>query len=620
MLNHLQKKILPTLAFVLFGAGVLLPQIAEAKTPSVVIKDAKSYSATFISQSEKDPIAMEAGSSKTVTIRFKNTGTATWDSAGKRFISAYTMEPRDRASVFKGNNWISAKQTGKIDGIVKPGQTGSLSLQITAPEKTGVYTEKFYLSSENYSWVKGGYFYIKINVGPKKEITKNTTSVINKETAAVTSDTQYKAKLLGQTAKEVSVKGGEPVTFTAIFQNTGKAAWSEYAFSANSPSGLASLGQLSFAHELWPGSTIALKKAKAVPVDGTIREDITFRAPTAAGTYTARFTVQANGTAIEQAVSEITVHVTEGSAITTPMVSTDSSPPSLAPRLAAEPRIRVGMNLVMDFVQFQSNYDEYRVLASGSDVTIIPKGQMAVVRLQSGVYTLTVGSQEFQTTDYFRFEPITDAHAPFELLNYEKRVAWKGNPNFNTYRGVFEYRQGKTDKLMYAVNDLLLEDYVAGIAETSNLAPYEYIKALLTAARTYAYVSVGKYPFFDVLASTYDQLYLGYHSEMLMPKVAEAARETRGKMVGYNGNVVITPYFANSTGQTKTWNAVWGGRTEKPWLQPVQATYDIGQPMRGHGVGMSARDAAQRAEKEGVDWMYLIQYYYTGVELLYMYQ
>jgi len=448
----------------------------------------------------------------------------------------------------------------------------------------------------------------------------NTISVINKETAAVTSDTQYKAKLLGQTAKEVSVKGGEPVTFTAIFQNTGKAAWSEYAFSANSPSGLASLGQLSFAHELWPGSTIALKKAKAVPVDGTIREDITFRAPTAAGTYTARFTVQANGTAIEQAVSEITVHVTEGSAITTPMVSTDPALPSLAPRLAAEPRIRVGMNLVMDFVQFQSNYDDYRVLASGSEVTIIPKGQMAVVRLQSGVYTLTVGSQEFQTTDYFRFEPITDAHAPFELLNYEKRVAWKGNPNFNTYRGVFEYRQGKTDKLMYAVNDLLLEDYVAGIAETSNLAPYEYIKALLTAARTYAYVSVGKYPFFDVLASTYDQLYLGYHSEMLMPKVAEAARETRGKMVGYNGNVVITPYFANSTGQTKTWNAVWGGRTEKPWLQPVQATYDIGQPMRGHGVGMSARDAAQRAEKEGVDWMYLIQYYYTGVELLYMYQ
>lgn len=625
MKNFLKKIIISTLSFTLLSIGLVLPQPAEAKTPSVVVKDAKSYAAKFVSQSEKDPIQMEAGSSKTITIKFKNIGTAAWDNTGSRFISAYTMEPRDRASAFKATTWISAKQAGKMQGVVKPTQTGTLLLDLTAPEKIGTYTEKFYLSAENYSWVKGGYFYVTIKVIPKselKEVVSNKLPIINKENSITAPEvgSEYKAKLLGQTVKEVSVKGGEAVTFTAIFQNTGKAAWSEYALGANAPSGLASVSALSFAHELWPTTNIAVKKAQAVPAGGSIREEVIFRAPTAVGTYTARFTMQANSIAILDAASEVTVHVTEGAVIANPIVTTDASLPVAAPRLATEPRIRVGMNVTMDFVQFQSMHDDYRVLASGAEVVVIPKGQMAVVRFENGVYVLTLGSQEFQTTEYFRFEPINDAHAPFELVNYIKRVAWKGNPNFNAYRGAFEYHQGKTDKLMYAVNDTLFEDYVAGIAETSNLAPYEYIKALLTAARTYAYVSIGKYPFFDVLANTYDQLYLGYNSEILMPKVVEAARDTRGKMVGYNNAVVVTPYFANSTGQTKSWNTVWGGRTEKPWLQPIVANYDVGQPMRGHGVGMSARDAAERADKEGVDWVYLIKYYYTGTDILYMYE
>ena len=621
MTDSFKKIISGIITITILGIGVIMPQTAEAKAPSVVVKDGKAYSATFVSQSEKDPIDMEAGSSKIITIKFKNSGTATWDSAGKRFITAYTMEPRDRMSLFKGNSWISAKQTGKISGIVKPGQTGTLFLDITAPEKVGTYTEKFYLSAENYSWVKGGYFYVTIKVVPKK-ISNFQLPISNKENTSesVGINNEYKAKLIGQTVKEVAVKGGEPVTFTALFQNTGKTAWNEYALGVNIPSGLASVSQqLTFAHELWPSPTIAVKKAQAVPAEGTIREEITFRAPSVAGIYVARFNLQANGVAVSGAVSEVSVNVTEGAAMTAPSVPAETIVPTEAPRLAGESRLRVGMQLSMDYVQFQSQFDDYRVLANGVEVVIIPKGQMAVARLENGMYVLMVGTEEFQTAEYFRFEPVNDPHAPFELLNYEKRVAWKGNPNFNAYRGAFEYRQGKTDKLMYAVNDLFMEDYVAGIAETSNLAPYEYIKALLTAARTYGYVSIGKYPFFDVLASTYDQLYLGYNSEMLMPKVAEAARDTRGKMVAYNNTIVVTPYFANSNGKTKSWNTVWGGRSEKPWLQPVQANYDVGQPMRGHGVGMSARDAAQRADKEGVDWEYLIKYYYTGVELVTMY-
>jgi hypothetical protein len=423
--------------------------------------------------------------------------------------------------------------------------------------------------------------------------------IANEENIGTTNE--YKAKLLGQTIKEVVVKGGESIVLTVLFQNTGNNAWPEYSFQ-----------------ELATGKNI-VKKNQTVVAEGSIREELVLIAPNSIGTYKQQLLLLVNGVAVPGAVADVMIQVTENAATPIIVLPTTSSLPSTPPRLASEPRIRVGMALSMAYVQFQSLFDDYRVMASGAEVVQLLKGQLAVVRLENGVYTLTLGTQEFQTSDYFRFEPMNDIHAPFELLNYEKRVAWKGNPNFNAYRGVFEYRQGKVDKLMYAVNETVLEDYVAGIAETSNLAPYEYIKALLVAARTYAYVSTGKYPFFDVVANTYDQLFLGYKSEVLMPKVVEAARDTRGKMIAYQDKVVVTPYFANSYGQTKSWTTVWGGRSEKPWLVPVTANYDVGQPQRGHGVGMSARDAAQRADKEGVDWIYLVKYYYTGVDIVHMY-
>ena len=285
-------------------------------------------------------------------------------------------------------------------------------------------------------------------------------------------------------------------------------------------------------------------------------------------------------------------------------------------RLAVEPTIRVGMYQPGAFVQFRSDEDDYTVFAGTENMGVLPKSHLGVFRFENNVYSFESNTVSFESEEYIRLAPVNNARAIFSLPNYSRYVKWKGQNNFNTYRGAVEYRQGQVDKKLYAVNELLMEDYVAGIAETSNLAPTEYIKALLVAARTYAYKSFGKYPFFDVLGNTYDQLYLGYESERLMPLVANAARATRGQMVTYDGEVVTTPYFANSTGTTKSWNKVWGNsKGNHSWLVPVVAEYDRGQPMRGHGVGMSARDAAVRADKEGVDWQHLIKHYYTGVEL-----
>ena len=106
-----------------------------------------------------------------------------------------------------------------------------------------------------------------------------------------------------------------------------------------------------------------------------------------------------------------------------------------------------------------------------------------------------------------------------------------------------------------------------------------------------------------------------------MPNVVAAQRATRGYMATYDSNYIITPYYSTSDGRTRSWAEVWGG-SNRPWLVSVPATYDKrdGKAMAGHGVGMSARDAAYMADEGGKNWQEILKYYYTGVNVNLIYQ
>jgi peptidoglycan hydrolase-like amidase len=270
---------------------------------------------------------------------------------------------------------------------------------------------------------------------------------------------------------------------------------------------------------------------------------------------------------------------------------------------------------VVQFVSYEENYNVY----AGEELKgVLEQTKIAFLKYEAGVYSYKGGDLEFTSSQYLRLAPVNNPHAVFTLYNFSRQVSWKGPKNFNKYRGAMEYRLTQDGKDLYVINDLFLEDYVAGDSETSNASPIEYIKAMQVAYRTYAYYikeHTDKHDKrnFDVVANTGDQLYLGYVSEELMPRVLQAAQETRGYMVTYNHDIVITPYYANSDGRTRAWTEVWGG-SAKPWLVSVKAEYDQGRKMLGHGVGMSARDAAYRAEA-GVAWQEIIKHYYSGVEI-----
>ena len=99
------------------------------------------------------PVVVEipAGSTRQVTLKFKNTGTHVWRGAGSLYVSLYASGPYARKSVFKDVSWLSAIQAVKLrEALVRPGESGSVTLALHAPETLGTYQEQFQLFFLNH--------------------------------------------------------------------------------------------------------------------------------------------------------------------------------------------------------------------------------------------------------------------------------------------------------------------------------------------------------------------------------------------------------------------------------------------------------------------------------------
>jgi len=627
----MHHRISQTIVFFCFGLALLVcPRVVRADDPKLTIRDV-GYSATFVSQSEADPIFIEAGETTLIRVKFKNTGTATWDASGSNYISAYTMEPRDRRSVFFGAGWVSNREIGKMAGVIKPGQTGELGVFLHAPKKVGEYKEEFYLASENNTWLGGGYFYLDIRVIPKKTVEEATPlsgSITSKEPNQASS-TLYQGERVGQTMRKVSVVGGERVTLALVYRNTGVIDWMSHQVVVSEPTGLASDSLVTFADDVWKSSQIAVVGNEQTIAGDFLHETIYFRAPVRAGAYDLTGAVEVDGNVIGEPF-HVNVHVTENAPVdyNPPVFASIDNTPSFSSRMSEEPHIRVGLWQTDSAVQFVSFDDDYRIFDGMTSRAVLQQKRITIISYADGVYTVRGGGIDFETSNYIRLEPVNNPHATFTLMNYDRHVSWKGAGNFNRYRGSAEYRMGEIKNTLWLVNDLLFEDYVKGIGENSNNSPVEYLKSQSVVQRSYAYAiqQSDKYGIFDVVATTGDQLYLGVGVEEITPNFVDAVVATRGYMVTYDTDknpstedpVVITPYFAHTNGYTKGWHDVWGGAM-KPWLVPVRAEYDDGRGLLGHGVGMSQIDASLRAKNEGLAWEELVKYYYTGVEVERMY-
>ena len=179
------------------------------------------------------------------------------------------------------------------------------------------------------------------------------------------------------------------------------------------------------------------------------------------------------------------------------------------------------------------------------------------------------------------------------------------------------------DNTLTVINELPLEEYLLGLGEVSDSEHSEKIKAIMVAARTYAYYYItadekfpGKPYHLDDTPEA-SQKYIGYGFETRSKNISTGVKATKGEVVTYKGTVVKTPYFSQSDGvRTKSAKEVWGWSAD--YLVGVDDTYCKKTAFYGHGVGMSGCGASGMAD-QGFKYKEILKHYYTGVGIADLY-
>ncbi|MCR4312210.1 MAG: hypothetical protein NUV56_02920 [Candidatus Uhrbacteria bacterium] len=591
------KKSLVSIALFAMTLGGLLPFSAQAA----------SMTALRVTTTGSGTFSMAPGEVKPITITFQNTGTTTWKNDGAGYISLYTHGPKYRKSTFDPGNWLSPSQVKRMkESSVAAKGVGTIVFDLRAPTTIGSYQETFALAAESVAWIDGGEFTLNITV---KEATK---------TVAVTPTTTTKssATLALLSANRLKLQAGKSAMITAGFKNTGTTSWTKYSLVAPE---LSIASGTSFAHASWQGDILA-------SVTGTVRPSetayLTFAiaAPSRNGTYTTKFQLTANGEAVDDAFVEIPVEVTGGAATAISAPITEEGEAAEEASYIEEPTIRVGVLIVDEEtdneVVITSTESDFEVRdIEGSLLAEMKQGERVTAYFDGTHYIFDRGQGSERSTSGLRFIPTT-VNAVMTVANFDRRVTRGSSFADNTFRNTLELRHNTVKDRVWLINELKLEVYLRGLAETSNVSPIEYQKALLTAARTYAFYHWtrntkhdGEYYHVDAWL---DQVYKGYGQEIRAPKITQAVEATRGRIVTYEGAIAITPYFSRSDGRTRDWSEVWYG--EVPWAKAVEVPCDAGKTLWGHGVGMSASGALCMAN-QGQMWDEILKHFYTGIDL-----
>ena len=190
----------------------------------------------------------------------------------------------------------------------------------------------------------------------------------------------------------------------------------------------------------------------------------------------------------------------------------------------------------------------------------------------------------------------------------------------NRFRGTLECRV--IDGQLVLINELPLEEYMAGLSEQPDTEHYEKQKAFAIAARSYAayymqdaHTKFAGMPYDGSDTGVSFQKYSGVGFAERNPQWVSSVRDTQHMVITKNGEIVKAAYFSSDDGRTRSpeengWNnfpfaEVFSSKPD-PWCE--------GLALRGHGVGMSGCGAkAQAALGETAET--ILQYYYPQTTL-----
>lgn len=108
-------------------------------------------------------MSLARGESAYIMFKVRNDGNMAWNKA----VVMATSSPRDRASLIKSDQWISANRPAVYNetNLIRPGETATFVFKITG-NTPGIYKEYFNLVWEGQSWFNDLGAYIPLTVQP----------------------------------------------------------------------------------------------------------------------------------------------------------------------------------------------------------------------------------------------------------------------------------------------------------------------------------------------------------------------------------------------------------------------------------------------------------------------
>jgi hypothetical protein len=522
----------------------------------------------------------------TFEVGFKNKTNYTWVRTGSNSVDLKIAPPYNRDTVVRHKFWADSQTPAWLkDNQAKPGWIAYYRFALEAPKEAGVYTEKFVLVNYGDKHIlSGSEFEITMNVW-------NSTAEFPKGNVAVNAPQPTPRPAVNQ---PVATPTPQPVASPA----------------ASTPAPEVDSQGVVVTEQIKLGRTCLDLSAKKFRISTTVPMSLV---------------EDCRKIGIDLTPNIYTDPVV---APPSPSPSPANSPSPASPGIPADPLnisangpiIRIGLFYSTDPVVITAN-TSFKVTDKNGAVLAdlaVDKQAQITFNFSSKTYNLSANGQATSTSSYLKLIGSQD-NTIFEIVSYDQRPAWNQSLNDNKYLGALEVRYAQATHRLWVINELPLEIYLQGLAETSNDSPMEYQKALVTAARTYAmyhYNRGTKHASENfTLDAKYDQVYRGYGSQSRLSKVVAAVNQTKGMMVTYNNEVVVTPYFSYSDGQTRNWEDVWGG-SPVPWCRSVKEPAGYNKTtLYGHGVGMSAYGAMMLAADYNYAYDQILKYYYTGVDL-----
>ncbi len=564
---------------------------------------------------------VDPGAHFVVNVKIKNRGQRTWNREGAGAVAVINNQEK---SVFWDGSWYGNRLAAlQKESSVAGGQEATFQIELRAPNQPGSYSETFELYVDGISRISGSAFSLPIRVRMPDQFVLNNNNGNNPDPSSTSGS--YDGQVLLEPRGPFNVTGDATISLNYGIKNVGTAVWNNETIKLKEVVPSLSGNLSTVKHSSWPSSITALQKSNVTEPGHLNILSFNIKAPAKTGKYTVRFALEADGNEVEYFDIPVTVTAdgyiqSAPSTPTTPTPTTPSSPTITYPgNLPSEPIIRVGLYATTDDTMVIGGVNTgFSLTQNGQSVCTLNLGEeiKVVYDRAHAVYKATGPRCQTQSTQYF-VAVAPDGISPLEVTDFSRPVSWLPGANDNKFRGKLELRYTPATDKVWLINELPIEWYLKGIAETSELSPIEFHKTLLVAARTYAMYHIERATKhaneYYIVDAKYDQVYRGYGQEARSPTIARAIDETRGVVVSYDGKIAITPYFSRSDGRTRDWSEVWYGQVA--WCKGVSVPQDAGKTLWGHGVGMSASGALAMAVHEGKSYDYILKYFYTGIDL-----